>query len=63
MFGAFPQGDKCESIKAELNTPYQFDVEIRETSANYKINNRLYASCTYSLGEVPKSGHLGFAVY
>ena len=63
MFGKFPQCDKPKGMKAELDTLYEFDVEIRETSASYKINGRLYASCSYSLGEVPKSGHLGFAVY
>jgi len=62
MFGKVPQCDRAEGMKAELGTPYEFDVEIRETSASYKINGKLYASCSYSLGEVPKTGHLGFAV-
>ena len=38
---------------AEVDLPYTIECSITETSASYKVNGEMFASCEYAKGVVP----------
>lgn len=64
MFGGFPNCKRPHGgFKAEIGKRYKFYAEIYEDRATYSIDGQEYASCTYEVGKVPKTGHVGFGIY
>ena len=54
MYYTYPENVVAHNIiTAEVNLPYTIECSITETSASYKVNGEMFASCEYAKGVVP----------